>query len=331
MELLQRSLARGRLAHAYLFTGEDMPVLEGMARTLAKVLNCEHPIRDAAGTGDCCDRCSSCRRIDEEKHPDLTWVRPASKLRLIRVAQVRDLLHTVYLRPTEGKWKVAALVGAERMNDQAANALLKTLEEPPGNAVLILLSSRPEQLLETVVSRCLRLRFAGEGRPAASEGAKDAWLSEFGEALQGGGATVLARYRLLGRLLSRLEELREQITAQLQERSPLESNPEVDSELQGRWETELAAAAESEYRRRRAELLGGLEWLFRDVWALTQGVGDDLLMLPAMRKTASRLASRIQPQDALENLRALARVLRLLETNAQEALVLEVGLLKLRL
>ncbi len=330
VELLQRSVARGRLAHAYLFTGEDAEALEGLARNLAKALNCEQPVTEGAGL-DCCDRCSSCRRVDADNHPDVLWIRPGSKLRLIRVVRVRELLHTIYLKPTEARWKVAVLVGADRMNDQAANALLKTLEEPPGNAVLILLSTRPERLLETVVSRCLRLRFAGGARPGAPAGESVAWLESFSASLREGGTTVLWRYQLLGRLLAQLGTVREQIEAGLKERSPLESNPEAESDLQQKWEAELAAAVEAEYRRRRGELLGGLEWLFRDVWVKALGMGDDLLMLPAMGAATAQLAARIQPADALENLRGLARMFRLLETNAQEALVLEVGLLKLRL
>lgn len=328
MTLLQRSLQRGRLAHAYLFAGEDLTRLETVGRTFAKVLNCHEP-NAAGGQMDSCDRCSSCRRIEADNHPDVLWVRPASKLRVIRVAQVRDLMHAIYLKPTEARWKVALLAAAERLNDQAANALLKTLEEPPANAVLILLSSRPDQLMDTVISRCLRLRFASGADVRGGEGKVDDWLREFAQGLAGGRLTVLERYRLLGTLLARLASLREQIANELQERSQLEANPDAEPDLKEKWETELAAAVEAEYRRRRGELLSGLEWLFRDVWILASGLGGELLMLPGMAESAERLARRLRPADAMENLRAVARMIRLLETNAQEALVLEVGLLKL--
>jgi len=79
-QLLQRSLERDRLAHAYLFTGNSIAEMEGMARTLAKTLNCQSPpTRGANGSAmDSCDQCDSCRRIDNANHPDVLWIRPES-------------------------------------------------------------------------------------------------------------------------------------------------------------------------------------------------------------------------------------------------------------
>src|SRR5262245_16803219 len=106
--LLQRSLERGRLGHAYLLQGADLPQLETLARTLAKTLNCEQPVRTAPGQPpiDSCDVCPSCRKIDAEHHPDVLWLRPESKLRVIRIEQVRELLQTIYLKPTCAPFKV---------------------------------------------------------------------------------------------------------------------------------------------------------------------------------------------------------------------------------
>src|SRR5262249_30430106 len=102
IELLQRSLARRRLGHAYLFHGADLVELEAVARTLAKTLNCEKPKRQDRGglPVDCCDTCLNCRKIDAGTHPDVFWLRPESKLRVIRIEQIRDLLQTIYLKPT---------------------------------------------------------------------------------------------------------------------------------------------------------------------------------------------------------------------------------------
>lgn len=86
--LLQRSLERGRLAHAYLFNGHQLDELESLARTLAKTLNCQRPVK-ASGVGiDCCDACLSCRKIDHDNHADVFWVRPESKLRQIKIGQI---------------------------------------------------------------------------------------------------------------------------------------------------------------------------------------------------------------------------------------------------
>src|SRR6185369_11087493 len=131
---------------------------------LAKTLNCEQPPRRGAGglPSDSCDTCASCRLIDSGNHPDILWVRPESKLRVITIDQMRDLMQTVHLKPTQAAFKVAVIVAADRLNVPAANAFLKTLEEPPANSILILLTTEPQRVLETILSRCLRLNFAGE-------------------------------------------------------------------------------------------------------------------------------------------------------------------------
>jgi DNA polymerase-3 subunit delta' len=88
-QLLQRSLDRGRVAHGYLFSGDQLGGLEDMARTLAKTLNCHSPVRGASGKAvDCCDQCLPCRSIDSFNHADVQWVRPESKSRIISVDQM---------------------------------------------------------------------------------------------------------------------------------------------------------------------------------------------------------------------------------------------------
>lgn len=131
--LLRRSLERGRLGHAYLFSGDTPEVLERIARELAATVNCTAPLEISA-TGlplAACHRCSSCRRINEQIHPDIHWLRAESKMRVVRIEQVRELIHAIQLKPTEASYKVGIIVGADRLNPNAANAFLKTLEERP--------------------------------------------------------------------------------------------------------------------------------------------------------------------------------------------------------
>mgnify|MGYP003338437616 FL=1 len=249
--LLQRSLERGRLAHGYLFTGDDLDELEGMARTLAKTLSCEQPRRAGRAPVDCCDTCLACQKIEHANHADVQWLRPEMKSRQISVDQVRELIHTVNLKPTEAEWKVAIIVAADRLNAQAANAFLKTLEEPPSRSILILLTTEPQQLLETILSRCLRLNFAGDSGTRKFAPEHVAWLREFGAQLTSPKQTLLGRYCVLGRLLARLAELKETIKESLTNRSPLQRYTDVDPKLAEKWEEELDAAIESEYRRQR--------------------------------------------------------------------------------
>jgi DNA polymerase-3 subunit delta' len=329
VQLLQRSLARGRLGHAYLFTGDQLAELETLARTLAKTLNCHQPVRVAGVATDCCDVCLSCQKIANETHADIQWVRPESKSRVITIDQTRDLMQQIQLKPTEAQFKVAVIVGADRLNAQAANAFLKTLEEPPPKSVLILLSTEPSRILETILSRCLRLNFSAETRrPLDAE--QSEWLNKFSGIAAAGQKSLFGRYRLLDALLQKLAEVRARTEETLGARSPLEKYADAEKDLREKWEDELTAAVEAEYRRQRADLLLLLQWWLRDVWLHTLAAGEELLHLPQIAG-ADEVARRLTPRQAQENLSVLEQTQRLLHTNVQEALALEVGLLKLQL
>lgn len=198
--LLQRSLERGRLGHGYMFSGSSSAELEGLARTLAKTLNCERPLKKAGVSIDCCDGCLTCRKIDNGNHADVLWIRPESKLRVVKINQItrrdgsppRVLNEFVNLKPTEAEYKVGIIVGADRMNEQAANAFLKTLEEPPAKSILILLTTEPQRILETIVSRCLRLNF-GSGQARPLDPAQMEWLRKFSELASAEQKSLLGR------------------------------------------------------------------------------------------------------------------------------------------
>jgi DNA polymerase-3 subunit delta' len=148
-EILQRALNNNRLAHAYLFEGPDGVGKKLMALALTRALFCE------VGRG--CGECASCRKVDHLNHPDLHLL--TTEGTQIKIDQVRKLQQEITLRPLEAKVRICLIDGAEALNAAAANALLKTLEEPLPGTLLILLSAKPEMLLDTIRSRCQRLRF----------------------------------------------------------------------------------------------------------------------------------------------------------------------------
>jgi DNA polymerase-3 subunit delta' len=346
VQLLQRSLERGRLGHAYLFSGQELSELEGIALTLSKTLNCLEPVKKNGVAVDCCDKCVSCQKIEHGNHADVFWVRPESKLRVIKMNQVvrrddsppRVMLDFVNLKPTEGGYKIAVVVAADRMNEQAANAFLKTLEEPPAKSILVLLTTEPQRILDTIFSRCLRLNFGGDSQRPLSP-TQMAWLTGFSEAAAAEQKSLLGRYRLMDVLLKKLNELKTGIDERLTEQSPLQRYKDAEKNLQERWEDELKAAIEAEYRRQRSELLAVLQWWLRDVWVkkirsskfeIRNESGDELLRFPEVTGS-ERVAQRISAAQALENLQVMEQIQRWLYTNVQEALALEVGLLKLHL
>jgi DNA polymerase-3 subunit delta' len=330
--LLQRSLERGRLAHAYLFAGPHLAELEDMARTLAQTLNCQNPPRRSlSGVAlDCCDTCLNCRRIAAATHADVQWVRPESKLRVITIDQIRELMQTLHLKPLEGGYKVVLIVGADRLNVQAANAFLKTLEEPPAKSIMVLLSTDPEKIMETIQSRCLRLNLGGGNTPRFSP-QNLAWLSAFVNQAAAGAGGLLDRYRLLGMLLSRLTALRAEVEKELSARSPLEHYEDVDPHLREKWEEELSAAVEAEYRGRRMDLLGGVHGWLRDVWVATLKLEPVAWNYPDLAAAAKTVARKITTAQASDNIKQMEKTRRLLESNVQEALAMEVSLLKLEL
>ena len=146
IEMLQKALKNDRIARAYLFAGSANVGKEFVALTFARALNC------LAAEADSCDKCISCRKIDDSNHPDVRVIRPDGAW--MKIDQIRDLQKQISYRPMEGRYKVYILTDVERMTIQAANSFLKTLEEPPGSSVLILLTANYSGLLTTIQSRC---------------------------------------------------------------------------------------------------------------------------------------------------------------------------------
>lgn len=152
VSILKRALANGTLAHAYLFAGEAGVGKRRAALALAAMLNCAAPRPD-----DACGECSSCRRVAAGSHPDVHLLTPEGSE--IKIDQVRQAQADLSLKAFEGRRKVLIVDDAETMNVASANAFLKTLEEPPGESVIILVSAMPQGLLATIRSRCQTIAF----------------------------------------------------------------------------------------------------------------------------------------------------------------------------
>lgn len=157
--LLREYCLTGRVPHALLFAGEAGAGKTRMALEFFKALNCQEHAAEA------CGRCPSCVKADSGSHPDIHVVRPEEGKRWIHVEKVRETIQEATLRPFEARTRCILVEPAEALNVQSANALLKTLEEPPGNTVIVLVSHRPSLILPTVASRCRTLRFHGAKQP----------------------------------------------------------------------------------------------------------------------------------------------------------------------
>ncbi|MCA1686446.1 MAG: DNA polymerase III subunit [Planctomycetia bacterium] len=153
---LRRVLAQGRFPHALLFVGPEGVGKKTFARKLAQALLCERVPESAL---DPCEACPGCLQVKADTHPDLLQVaRPEDKHEL-PIKVMRDLCIDLGLKPMHGVRRVAIVDDADDLNDEAANAFLKTLEEPPPGSVLILIGTSAEVQLDTIVSRCRVVRF----------------------------------------------------------------------------------------------------------------------------------------------------------------------------
>lgn len=155
LEILSTALAADRVHHAYLFTGMEGVGKFRTAQTLSAVVNCER--RPPGVFQDACGACRSCRKIAAWKHPDILRVLPSKGT--IKIAQIRDIQTASNRAPYEGRVRFVLIDDAHTMTDEAANALLKTLEEPAARMRLILVTDQPHRLLETILSRCQLIRF----------------------------------------------------------------------------------------------------------------------------------------------------------------------------
>ncbi|MDD5541754.1 MAG: DNA polymerase III subunit delta' [Acidobacteriia bacterium] len=154
IQTLRRALSAGRLPHAMLFTGPEGVGKRTLALRISKALNC------LKGGEEFCGECSSCRKIEAGSHPDVVWVTVEEGKQFLQIDQIRRAREDVFFQPFEGRYRIFIFDAAERMRSDAANSILKMLEEPPPQTKLFLLTSNFHSLLPTIRSRCQIFSFS---------------------------------------------------------------------------------------------------------------------------------------------------------------------------
>src|SRR5581483_9069057 len=161
MAALQAAYAADRMPHALLIHEAPGAGGEWLAGWVAQLVLCAHPERAP------CLACGACQRVSARHHPDLISLEPVEDSRQIRIEQVRELAQELALTSHQGGYKLAIVSPADLLNRFAANALLKTLEEPPARTVLILVATQPSRLPATLLSRCQRIQVPAPARAEA--------------------------------------------------------------------------------------------------------------------------------------------------------------------
>ncbi len=311
VKILQNSLRDGRLAHAYLFSGIEGVGKTSCAISLTQALNCEE------GGQDGCGRCPTCQRIIHLNFPDFRKIEPGGPARTIKIEAIRSLRREIHVEPVEGNYKVFLVTDADRMNEESSNALLKVLEEPPEESILILSTSYPHLLLPTVLSRCQLICFRR-----------------------------LSREEVMGILQSKVDisESEAKFVAGLSEGSPgkalsllqwgLDERSEIIAWLKKgdvTVEDIFSIAEKVAKNRKREKLLWFLEvvlsW-YRDLFMMV--VGDSSIINEDCARELEREASSLSDIEAEEALKAILRAQECIDLNANRRLTLEVMLLNLK-
>jgi DNA polymerase III subunit delta' len=308
LDYLKRAHKQQRLAHAYLISGPVGSGKSAVAAGLAASLNNTTP-----------------DQVLNARAPDVFLTEPSSRSRRIVVDQIRDLERALRLRSADGRRKIAIIRDADRMQPQAANAFLKTLEEPPENSLLLLLTTLPEALPETIVSRCLTLplQIPCETKHSPEEKELLRLLCATADETDAG---IKRAYRISRGIQQLLESVRDRIKEE--HAAALKSEEQrYRQTTDGAWlderEDYYKAMTESVYREGRSRLLETSFLWWADV--LRARVNVDGLALPAAAKATAKIASQLKTSDVLKRIRYLEEMRDQLNTTAQEALVLEVA------
>jgi DNA polymerase-3 subunit delta' len=314
VDLLKEHIARGEVRHAYLFTGPQGIGRRTLALRLAQALNCAQP----PIPGEPCLKCRTCKQIERMQHPDLLVVQAEQTGGTLKVDQVRELQRSLALHPYEARYRLALLLRFEEAHPSAMNALLKTLEEPAPQVVLVLTAESAESLLPTIVSRCEVLRLRPLPPELVGQGLQERWGVAAEQAqllahISGGRPGFALRLRQEPRRL-------EQRQAWLDDHARLLAATRVE-----RFTYAEAIVKDKDAVR---ELLSTWLSYWRDVLLIAAGSAAPIANLDR-REEIEALAVRVGLRQAHQTTSALQRTLTLLEQYVNNRLALEVLMLDL--
>lgn len=307
LERLKTAWNAGRLAHAYLLDGPGGAGKEWLTAQLAGMV-LGVPADDAPA------------------HPDYHTVAPESKSRRIVIEQMRSMEQELQMKPMRGSTKVAVIHDADRLQPQAANAFLKTLEEPPPGCHIFLLTSLPDAIMDTIISRCIAVPLRAAGAASQSEGERAVAVALVKALLQPGGPDIASGMRFTRAFQKATAAIREQVTGDLEGELKQQLKHYRES-ANARWEEsredQIKAQAEAAVIRERENLIHAVGQV------LAAALRHHHLPAEPCPETIAGLAKSNPPELLLKRLSALERTRDLLARGVQEGLALESGFLEM--
>jgi DNA polymerase-3 subunit delta' len=325
LSLLSRVIARDAMPPAVLMAGPAGVGKRRTAMAVAQAMNCLQPRSSAEFERDACGECTACKRIARGVHPDVILVQPGDS-GSIKIDQLRDVIDRSHYRPFEGKRRVVIMDEADAAGADAQSALLKTLEEPPSASVFILVSSMPDALLPTVLSRCPRLRFG----PLTPAEVARVLMQDHGYSEQDARAAAADADGSIGRALESqsedLTEAREAAERILQETA---GNTDPVKRIHLARDLTDGKGTPAEERNRLAVQLRSLGSLLRDVGIIASGADRVMLANADLEARLETLSSSYDAERSLRAYAAVDRALTALDRNASPKVVADWLLLEL--
>ncbi len=320
IDLLSRSVAGGTLPPSLLFAGPAGIGKRLTALAVAQALNCTNTTKGlglrAEGSVDACGVCAACSRIARGVHPDVLFVSPGDS-GAIKIDQVRDVVDRSQYRPFEGRRRVVIIDEADALVSQAQNALLKTLEEPTPSSVFILVTSRPDMLLPTVLSRCPQLRF----RPLSLEELVKALIARGRTETDARAVAATAAGSLGQALQATAVELVESRALAQKMLETAAAQPDPARRVASAQQLVTKPPSGVTERDQLATHLRAMAVLLRDVEVLATGADERVIANADVRPALERLATTYQGERGTRAFAAIDRALFALERNAGVKLV----------
>lgn len=328
---LRTALDGGRLGHAYLVTGAVGAGKEELARRIAAMLkgHAAPPVTGLFGDEPAGDA-EVAASLDDAASDLVHVVRPVSKSRRITVDEIHAVEKKLRVSCGNAETKIAIVAEADRMGVESSNAFLKTLEEPPAKSLILLLTSRPELLLDTILSRCIHIELIGGRSLEPSEGDPESRLLDgVGEALVAERATVRDALLAASLVQEVLAERKAEIEARhlaafKEEEKRLKNATDATAYLEKR-EKQVAARIQSDYLKVRESVIQMLIALLGD--AVRAKAGGLRRTLPRYSSVTSKLADSQSLAELELRMRAVERLGELANTNVQESLAFEASFL----